>query len=167
MEASLINEVSKKTKRLKENEKFIPYILIEDHISKTDLKKETVEERSTNLFYETISGKGKLFLKSGFLYYGPVKYGMLTSEDTNEKCEIKFPDGTIYVGEILDNKITGKGKYYFPTGATYTGEVLDGLRHGYGVFESQSEEINYEGNWKYGLKNGHGIYKKKGLIPLY
>ena len=57
------------TKRLKENEKFIPYSLIKDSISETNLTKETIEENSTNLFYETLSGKGKLFLKSGFLYH--------------------------------------------------------------------------------------------------
>ena len=153
---------SQKIKRLKLNEKYIPYKLIEDSISQTDLKKETVEEYSTNLFYETLSGKGKLFLKSGLLYYGPVKYGILTCEDTNEQCEIKFPDGTIYVGEIKNNEITGSGKYYFPTGTTYSGELLNGLRHGFGTFESPSEEINYEGNWKNGLKNGYGVMKKKG-----
>ena len=69
------------TKYLKENEKYIPYKLIEDSIQFTDLKKQTVEERSTNLFYETLSGKGKLFLKNGFLYYGPVKYGILTCDE--------------------------------------------------------------------------------------
>ena len=156
------NDGSQKIKRLKANEKYIPYKLIEDSIAETDLKKETVEEGCTNLFYETLSGKGKLFLKSGFRYYGPVKYGILTSEDTNEKCEIKFPDGTIYVGEIKNNEITGTGKYYFPTGTIYSGELLNGLRHGYGTFESPNEEINYEGNWKNGLKNGHGIMTKKG-----
>ncbi len=152
------------TKRLKENEKFIPYSLIKDSISETNLTKETIEENSTNLFYETLSGKGKLFLKSGFLYYGPVKYGILTSEDTDENCEIKFPDGTIYVGEMKDNQITGTGKYYFPTGAIYSGELLSGLRHGYGIFESPNEGLIYEGNWKKGLKNGNGRMKKRGCI---
>ena len=164
METSSNNDASQKTRRLKENEKYIPYKLIEDSISETDLKKETVEEHTTNLFYETLSGKGKLFFKSGFLYYGPVKYGILTSEGTNEQCEIKFPDGTIYVGEIKDNQITGTGKYYFPTGTIYSGELLNGLRHGFGKFESPNEEIIYEGNWKDGLKNGQGIMKKKGSI---
>jgi len=159
-----INNVNNSTKHLKENEKYIPYSLIKDSISETDLKKETIEESSTNLFYETLSGKGKLFLKSGFLYYGPVKYGILTSEDTDENCEIKFPDGTIYVGEIKDNEITGTGKYYFPTGAIYSGELLSGLRHGYGKFESPNEGLTYEGNWKKGLKNGNGIMKKKGCM---
>ena len=158
------NEGSQKIKRLKAKEKYIPYKLIEDTIAQTDLKKETVEEYCTNLFYETLSGKGKLFLKSGFLYYGPVKYGILTTEDTNEQCEIKFPDGTIYVGEIKNNEITGNGKYYFPTGTIYSGELLNGLRHGFGRFESPNEDINYEGNWKNGLKNGHGIMKKKGSV---
>ena len=156
------NDGSHKIKRLKANEKYIPFRLIEDSIFQTDLKKETVEENCTNLFYETLSGKGKLFLKSGFLYYGPVKYGILTTENTNEQCEIKFPDGTIYVGEIKNNEITGTGKYYFPTGTIYSGELLNGLRHGFGRFESPNENINYEGNWKNGLKNGHGIMKKKG-----
>ena len=150
------------TKYLKENEKYIPYRLIEDNISFTDIKKQTIEERSTNLFYETLSGKGKLFLKSGFLYYGPVKYGILTCEEPSEKCEIKFPDGTIYVGQIKNNEITGSGKYFFPNDTTYKGELLNGFRHGFGRFESPKEELSYEGNWKNGLKNGFGIMKKKG-----
>ena len=161
METSSNNE-TQKIKRLKEKERYIPYKLIESSILETDLKKETVEERATNLFYETLSGKGKLFFKNGFLYYGPVKYGILTSEGTNEQCEIKFPDGTIYVGQIKNNEITGTGKYYFPTGTIYSGELLNGLRHGFGKFESPNEGINYEGNWKFGLKNGNGIMKKKG-----
>ena len=100
------------TKYLKANEKYIPYKLIEDDISFTDIKKQTIEEPSTNLFYETLSGKGKLFLKNGFLYYGPVKYGILNCEDASEECEIKFPDGTIYVGQIKNNEITGEYKLY-------------------------------------------------------
>ena len=152
------------TKYLKANEKYIPYKLIEDDISFTDIKKQTIEEPSTNLFYETLSGKGKLFLKNGFLYYGPVKYGILNCEDASEECEIKFPDGTIYVGQIKNNEITGEGKYFFPNGTTYTGELLNGFRHGYGKFESPKEEISYEGNWKNGLKNGNGTMKKKGSI---
>jgi len=150
------------TKYLKENEKYIPYKLIEDSIQFTDLKKQTVEERSTNLFYETLSGKGKLFLKNGFLYYGPVKYGILTCDEPSDESEIKFPDGTIYVGQIKNNEITGQGKYFFPNGTTYTGELLNGFRHGFGKFESPKEELSYEGNWKNGLKNGHGVMKKKG-----
>jgi len=150
------------TKYLKENEKYIPYKLIEDSISFTDLKKQTVEERSTNLFYETLSGKGKLFLKNGFLYYGPVKYGILNCDEPSDESEIKFPDGTIYVGQIKNNEITGQGKYFFPNGTTYTGELLNGFRHGFGKFESPKEELSYEGNWKNGLKNGHGVMKKKG-----
>ena len=152
------------TRYLKENEKYIPYRLIEDSISFTDIKKQTIEERSTNLFYETLSGKGKLFLKNGLLYYGPVKYGILSCDNPSDECEIKFPDGTIYVGQIKNNEITGTGKYFFPNGTTYIGEVLNGFRHGFGKFESNKEEISYEGNWKNGLKNGFGIMKKKGSI---
>ena len=151
-----------KTKYLNGNQKYIPYKLIEENISFTDLKKQTIEERSTNLFYETLSGKGKLFLKNGFLYYGPVKYGILTCEDPSEECEIKFPDGTIYVGQIKNNEITGSGKYFFPNGTIYIGEVLNGFRHGFGKFESPKEELSYEGNWKNGLKNGMGVMNKKG-----
>ena len=152
------------TRYLKENEKYIPYRLIEDSISFTDIKKQTIEERSTNLFYETLSGKGKLFLKNGLLYYGPVKYGILSCDNPSDECEIKFPDGTIYVGQIKNNEITGTGKYFFPNGTTYIGEVLNGFRHGFGKFESNKEELSYEGNWKNGLKNGFGIMKKKGSI---
>ena len=144
------------TKYLKESEKYIPYKLIEDNISFTDIKKQTIEERSTNLFYETLTGKVKLFLKNGLLYYGPVQYGILSCEDPSDECEIKFPDGTIYVGQIKNNEITGTGKYFFPNGTTYIGEVLNGFRHGFGKFESKKEELSDEGNWKNGVKNGIG-----------
>ena len=52
-------------------------------------------------------------------------------KEQNEKeiieCTITFKDGTKYIGEIHNNKITGYGKYFFPTGATYEGYVLNGL----------------------------------------
>ena len=157
-------EGSDKIKRLKDDEKYIPYRLMEENIAETDIKKETVEESCTNLFYETLSGKGKLFLKSGLLYYGNVKYGILTSENDPEGSEIKFPDGTIYIGQIKNNEITGQGKYFFPSGTIYEGELLNGLRNGYGIFESKNEDLRYEGNWKNGLKNGQGEQKKNGNI---
>ena len=46
---------------------------------------------------------------------------MLENEMNKEESILIFQDGTKYIGEIHNNKITGTGKYIFPTGATCVG----------------------------------------------
>ena len=168
--------------KIPSNEDFLPYKLLQKIIVSTDIPKKIVEEENSELWYETITGYGNITFANNIKYIGSIKNGMLQSlpkkkekkkdkkdkdkekeKEQNEKeiieCTITFKDGTKYIGEIHNNKITGYGKYFFPTGATYEGYVLNGLRHGFGKYNSLNG-ISYEGNWKNGLKNGKGIMKR-------
>ena len=166
----------KKITKLKEGDKYLSYHILKAILQETDVPKKVVEEKNSELFYETLSGKGKIIFSNAMKYYGPVKNGLLETEEDKERdkekekdkdkdkerkketCIIVFSDGTKYEGEIHSNKISGEGKYYFPSGAKYSGHLLNGLRDGFGKYFSP-EGITYEGEWKGGLKEGKGIMK--------
>ena len=162
----------KKITKLKEGDKYLSYHILKAILQETDVPRKVVEEKNSELFYETLSGKGKILFSNSMKYYGPVKNGLLETGEEKEKekdkdkdkekkkeaCIILFSDGTKYEGEIHSNKISGEGKYYFPTGAKYTGHLLNGLRDGYGKYFSP-EGVSYEGEWKGGLKDGRGVMK--------
>ena len=158
----------KKIYKLKEGDKYLSYHILQAILQDTNVPKKIIEEKNSELFYETLTGKGRVIFSNSLKYYGPVKNGLLETDykekekekekEDQDLCIIIFPDGTKYKGEIHSNKISGEGKYYFPSGARYTGSVLNGLRDGYGKYYSP-EGVRYEGEWKDGLKNGKGIMK--------
>ena len=156
-------QAKKTTIKLNPGEKFLPIVLLNQLVKTTDLPKETIEETNSELWYETLHGTGELLFQNNLLYNGPVKFGIFESGDENILCQISFPDGTKYEGTIHNNRITGTGKIYFPSGSIYEGEVLNGLRHGFGVYNSNDGNIHYEGNWKNGLKHGNGIMTKNNI----
>ena len=180
------NKISdeKKITKLKEGDKYLSYHILKAILQETDVPIKVVEEKNSELFYETLSGKGKIIFANNMKYYGPVKNGLLETRDDKEKdkerdrdkekdkdkdkekkketCIILFADGTKYEGEIHANKISGEGKYYFPSGAKYSGQLLNGLRDGFGKYFSP-EGITYEGEWKMGLKEGKGVMKCQNM----
>lgn len=56
----------------------------------------------------------------------------------------------VYIGSLLHNEITGRGKYVWPDGSMYEGEVKQGQRHGKGQFThisfKKSKEIKKQSN---------------------
>ena len=162
----------KKISKLKEGDKYLSYHILKAILQETDVPKKVIEEKNSELFYETLSGKGKIIFSNSMKYYGPVKNGLLETKEDNikdkdkdkkkESCIILFSDGTKYEGEIHSNKISGEGKYYFPSGAKYSGHLLNGLRDGFGKYFSP-EGVSYEGEWKGGLKEGHGTMKCENM----
>lgn len=151
-----------KTEKIGEKTKFIPIKLMEQIIKETDVSKKIIEETNSELWYETLSGLGKLVFTNNVTYYGNVKNGILESGEKNQPCTLIFSDGTKYEGEVHNNKLTGKGKFIFSTKGIYTGELLNGFRNGYGVYSSP-EGVLYDGNWKKGLKHGKGKLIRKGM----
>lgn len=163
----------KKITKLKEGDKYLSYHILKAILQETDVPKKVIEEKNSELFYETLSGKGKIIFSNSMKYYGPVKNGLLETKEDKDKdkekekkketCIILFSDGTKYEGDIHSNKISGEGKYYFPTGAKYQGHLLNGLRDGFGKYFSP-EGVTYEGEWKGGLKEGKGTMKCENMI---
>ncbi len=78
--------------------------------------------------------------------------------DTNRERygELLLEEGK-YVGEILNGKPHGKGKLmYKDSNVNYDGGWENGIRQGYGIIEGNGEK--YEGNFKNNVYSGHGIY---------
>ena len=146
---------SRQNFKLKPKEKFISSQLLTNIIKTSTISKAVVEEPTSELWYETLNGYGKITFKNNVTYEGFLKYGILNNEDPDNPCTINFPDGTKYIGTIINNEITGKGVYTFEDGSTYNGEVLNGLRDGFGSYKTL-DGIFYEGEWKNGLKHGKG-----------
>ena len=165
-----VHSNDRKIYKLKEGDKYLSYHILKAILKETTVPKKVIEEKNSELFYETLTGKGRVIFANSMKYFGPVKNGLLETgvqdpekeRDKRDLCIILFPDGTKYEGEIHSNRITGQGKYYFPSGAKYTGGVLNGLRDGYGKYFSP-EGVTYEGEWKEGLKNGKGIMKTESM----
>lgn len=155
--------IEKQNYKLITGEKFISSKLLENLIRETDVQKAIVEEKHSELWFETLNGYGSIFFNNNVTYQGRVKYGLLETESEDRPSTITFPNGTRYVGTVSDNQITGKGTYFFPKGGEYTGGVLNGLRHGSGVYKSSSGII-YEGEWKQGLKHGKGKITQGDMI---
>ena len=150
---------NKKAEKINQDDNYLSYNVLKEILTECKIPKRIIEEKNSELFYETLTGKGNLTFINKMRYHGLMKNGLLESGPNNEKCQIIFADGTKYEGEIHQNKITGNGKYIFPSGSIYEGSLLNGLRHGIGKFESP-EGITYEGEWKNGLKDGKGIMKR-------
>ena len=148
--------------KLHPTDSFITVPLLNNIISSTTVKKAVIEENTSELWYETLHGYGKITFKNNITYEGSLKYGILNNEDPDNPSTICFPDGTKYVGTIKNNRITGEGTYTFNNGTTYTGTVKNGLRDGYGIYKSNNN-IYYEGGWKNGLKDGKGKILQGGM----
>ena len=81
----------------------------------------------------------------------------LTASPTGEKTQgaVRFADGSLYTGELVDGVQHGKGTYKSAVGTFYDGEWVRGKRHGAGT-ERYPIGNTYEGTWQEDLKHGHG-----------
>ena len=147
--------------KLKPSETFISTAMLKNLIKTSNIPKAIVEETTSELWYETLNGEGKIEFKNNITYEGNLHYGILDTEDGTKPCTLIFPDGTKYIGTMKNGEITGEGEYFFSNGSTYKGQVLNGLRHGRGVYKSAG--ILFEGEWKNGLKHGKGNIKQDGM----
>jgi len=68
---------------------------------------------------------------------------------------IIFPDG-MYIGELVNGKMHGKGSIIFSDGDKYVGEFKQDMIDGKGTYTRLNGDM-YTGEWKDGLRNGQGI----------
>ena len=152
------------TSKITSSTPYIPYKLLSQIISYSTIPKSIIEEENSELYYETLTGSGKLTFTNSIKYSGSLVNGLLDTSASHTNSTLHLPDGTTYIGEIKESQLTGEGNFFFPTGSIYSGHVLNGLRHGFGTYNFEKENIFYEGNWKNGLKDGFGKMKSKNMI---
>ena len=73
------------------------------------------------------------------------------------KQEIKYNDGSKYIGEVVNGLAEGKGIYCWKSGSRYEGEWRNGKKEGKGILYFNEGSL-YEGDWKDDKKEGKGIY---------
>lgn len=74
-----------------------------------------------------------------------------------------YPNGNIYVGSWIKNKMEGRGSYSFYQGAgkepdRYEGSFLDDKQHGEGTY-TRADGSMYKGDWVLGRREGFGHYR--------
>ena len=70
---------------------------------------------------------------------------------------VQFPDGSRYIGELLDGCPEGQGAILYGDGSKYEGNWKDGNAHGFGIL-TFSDLSRYEGKWFKGKYHGQGVY---------
>ena len=73
------------------------------------------------------------------------------------KQEIKYNDGSRYIGQVVNGIREGKGIYYYNNGDRYEGDVRNDKREGKGIMYYNNGD-RYEGDWRNGIFEGKGIY---------
>jgi hypothetical protein len=68
---------------------------------------------------------------------------------------IRYSDGSVYDGELIDGKKNGKGKLTRVNDDIYDGEWKDDMWNGKGVFSTKKGSV-YDGHWKDNKRNGRG-----------
>lgn len=89
--------------------------------------------------------------KSGINLVGQWKNGLLNGK----RCEIQYPCGSLYVGEMTDNMMTGEGAMFYANGDMYYGEWVMGNWHGKGTIKYPNGEI-YTGEFVHNERRGKG-----------
>lgn len=85
-----------------------------------------------------------------------------TTQSTFEKLayenkNISYANGDSYQGEMINDKMNGKGIYYYSNGNKYEGDFQDDKKNGKGIFFWANGE-KYDGEWKDDKRNGKGIF---------
>jgi len=75
----------------------------------------------------------------------------------NGKGTYKWKNGLMYEGIMKNNTVSGDGKLTWPDGSYYIGSVVEGKREGLGEYYCMIDKSNYKGDWKKGLKHGRGV----------
>ena len=75
------------------------------------------------------------------------------------KVILNYNNGNIlYIGDFINNKIEGIGKFIWEDGNYYIGEWKNNMKHGRGTIYYKNGTIKYEGDFINGKFEGNGIY---------
>ncbi len=79
--------------------------------------------------------------------------------------KMKYPNGDVYEGEWVDNKMQGEGTYtYKKSGDIYSGSWFDNKKHGQGTYEFGSDSSLFVGTWENGqMTTGKWVWKEAAV----
>lgn len=102
---------------------------------------------------ESKTGKGKIIYPNGSIYIGSIVEGLANGEGV-----LVSPQGEIYRGSFFEGKIFGKGKIEFKN-YSYEGDFVEGRYSGQGkeIEKYAKDEIAFEGNYLDGMRHGDGV----------
>lgn len=75
----------------------------------------------------------------------------------NQAQTIRYADGSVYTGEVVNGKRHGKGRLTWPSGDTYEGDFTNDIIHGKGKY-TYADGTAFEGEWRDGKRTGWGKY---------
>lgn len=91
-------------------------------------------------------------------FFNGVYFGEFKSELFHGNGKYTWSNGTIYEGDWVDGKRTGKGRIIWPCGKEYKGEFSKNDCGDNGPLKGENRNI-YIGNWKNSKKDGRGTVK--------
>jgi hypothetical protein len=107
----------------------------------------------------SFQGSGKIKFPDGSIYIGEIDHGM------HGKGKIIYSDGSFYEGNFYYDKYHGKGEQTFVNGYKYTGDFYLGEKCGEGIFIYRNG--NYIGEWKNDTFHGKGILDLRKTGNIY
>ena len=105
------NKNNYSTEKIKNDQKFLSYNLLKQMIIKSDITKSIIEEMNSELWYETLSGSGKIFFENNLKFIGHIKNGML--ESVEEHTRLIFEDHSHRLAEEWEDAIVSRLHHEF------------------------------------------------------
>lgn len=159
IENSKIQKNVNKIEILEEQKLFFPKIILdkganmfqEDLFSKQKIKNNSKDPR--NGPFDNKKRKFPILYQDNFSYEGEWKNGKREGMGILIKKDVAK-----FIGEFIEDKVNGFGKFINENGDDYLGYWKDSQFHGLGIY-NKKKIITYKGWWKKDKHNGFGIEK--------
>lgn len=86
-----------------------------------------------------------------------------TKEYKLKEGEHRITRNKLYKGELVDGKMSGKGKYWDKEGLEFEGDFVNGMVHGFGVKKLRNGDV-YTGTFNRGWRHGKGKQTKINAV---
>lgn len=124
--------------------------------------KNSITEKEGTFKEGELNGKGTIIDLEG----RRKKTGTFVDNQLTGKGEVHFNTGAYEQGEYLGSFLTGKGERYLQNGNFYKGTFKEGRYSGWGIYHWAELNIDYEGDFDSGKRNGNGILKLPNGIVI-
>jgi len=106
--------------------------------------------------------KGAYYYNDGVSYVGEWRNGQPNGYGT-----FNYASGDSYTGDIVNAKRHGTGTYFYADGSYHKGDWKENLPNGYGIMHDVIENVQYEGNYINGNRDGEFVIKDFFLNKVY